>query len=150
MKKKITFIDIIIIAIVVIAGVFVLSKFSGGGASKTETVTYKVLVANQIPEIAQQITAAENVLLDPKENGYGNVTAVELKPAEESYFDARNERYVTRTTDLRTDVFITIEANAAKSDAGWKIGAQNIRIGESQSISANTYGVEGYIVDILN
>ena len=150
MKKKITFIDLIIIAVVVVVAVVGISMLGKKSSGSANTVTYKVLVADQLPEVAQQIVAQDNVLLDPKENAYGNVIAVESKPSEDTYLDMKNERYVTRTTEERMDVYITVEAQAQESDFGWKIGAQDIKIGEHQSISANTYGVEGYIIDILN
>ena len=150
MKKKITFIDLIIIAVVVVVAVVGISLLGNkGGGSKT-AITYKVLVADRLPEIAQQIVADDNVMLDPKENAYGKVVAVECKPCEDTYLDVRGERYVIGTTEERMDVYITVEAQAQESGSGWKIGAQDIKIGEQQSISAKTYGVEGYIIDILN
>lgn len=150
MKKKITFLDLIIVAVILVVVVVGISMLGGNGSNSLDTVKYKVLIADQLPEVAQQIVVEDDVVLDPKENVCGNVIAVESKPCEDTYLDLKNERYVSRITENRMDVYVTVEAQASVSNFGWKIGAQDIKIGEHQSISANTYGVEGYIIDILN
>ncbi len=149
MKKKLTIVDIIIIAVILIVGVVGFSMLSKSAGSSTKAVTFKVLVTDQLPEVANAVVASDNVLLDTSSNKYGKVTDVEVRPCEETYFDAKNERFIKRTINDRNDIYITIEADAIEHEWGYELGDHNIRIGEKQVVSAPTYGVEGYIVDIL-
>lgn len=151
MKKiKITLIDVLIVAAVIVAcivGVSMLKK--GGSSAETKHVIYTVLVTDQTPEVAESIVPCESALLDPTEEAYGSVTNVEIKPAENSYFSASEGKYIAQSTEAKKDVYVTVEADATVNDWGYDIGKQHIRIGASQSISGSGYGINGYIVDIV-
>ncbi len=149
MKKKLTIVDILIIAGVLIVGIVGFSMLPRGTVNNSVTVTYKVLVTDQLPEVAKSVVISDNVLLDASDNKYGKVVGVEVKPCEETYFDAKNEKFVKRTINDRNDIYITVEANAQEQDWGYVLGDHNIRIGEKQIVSAPSYGVEGYIVGFV-
>lgn len=148
MKKRLTIVDLIIIIAIIIIGVVGFSMLPKGTASNTKTISFKVLVTDQLPEVANAIVVSDNVLLDASSNKYGRVTGVEVKPCEETYFDLRSEKFVKRTINDRNDIYITAEADVIEHDFGYELGDHKIRIGEKQIVSAPTYGVEGYIVEI--
>lgn len=148
MKKKITFIDILIVLAVVLVAVFVFSKFSGSDGASKKTVTYTVLVTSVMPEVAEGMTPDDRVLLDAKDNAYGRVTNVSIAPSEDSYLNQQTEKYVISKLEERKDVVLTIEADATVNDWGYEIGQQNIRIGEKQNISATKYVATGYIIGV--
>ena len=150
MKKKLTIVDLIIIAAIVIVGIIGFSMLSKGTTSTTKTLSFKVLVTDQLPEVANAIVVSDNVLLDASNNKYGKVTGVEVKPCEETYFDLKNEKFVKRTINNRNDIYITAEAEVVEHDFGYELGDHKIRIGEKQIVSAPAYGVEGYIVEIFD
>lgn len=150
MSKKITYIDILIVAVVVIAAIVVVPKLFKRNSTETKKVTYTVMAENILPEIANSVKPEDNVLLDTKDEKYGRVLNVEVKPVEDTYLDQRSGKYVQKTYDERKSVYLTIEADATDNSWGYSIGKQNIRIGEKQTVSANGYGIIGYIIDIYN
>ena len=150
MKKKLTIVDIIIILAVVIVGIVGFKMLSGNSQSATKTVSFKVLVTDQLPEVASAVVVSDNVLLDASSNKFGKVTGVEIKPCEETYFDLKSEKFVKRTINNRNDIYITAEAEVVEHEWGYELGDHKVRIGEKQIVSAPAYGVEGYIVEILD
>ncbi len=149
MKKKITFIDLIIVAVIIIAAVVGVKFIGKNGQSTGETVKYQVLVTDIYPAVAEKMTASDNVLLDTKEDKYGKVIKVEIKPAETTNLDLNNEKYVVNSVSEKNDAYITVEANAEKSESGWKLGSQDIKVGSPQSLSCAEYAANGYIIDIF-
>lgn len=147
-KKKITIIDVLIILLVIIAAVFALMKLRGTAPASGKTVTYTVLVSNQLPEVAGNIVPEDNVLLDTATNSYGDVTAVDIQPSSKSLLDAENGRYVLRTTEERKDVYITIRVTASENEWGYDIGDQHIRVGERQIVSGRGFAATGYIISV--
>ena len=150
MKKKLTVVDLIIIAGVLIVGVIGFSMLPKTTSSSLVPVKYKVLVTDQLPEVANAIVVSDNVLLDASNNKYGKVVGVEVKSCEETYFDAKNEKFVKRTINDRNDIYITVEANVQDMEWGYVLGDHVVRIGEKQIVSAPSYGVEGYIVEFVD
>ena len=148
LKKKITFVDILIILAVVLAAAFVFLKLSGTSGTTKKTVTYSVLVTGVMPEHAESMVPDDKVLLDAKNDAYGRVVDVVVSPAEDSFFNQKTEEYVKVTTDARKDVVLTIEAEATVNDWGYEIGQQNIRIGELQYVTATSYVATGYIIGV--
>ena len=150
MKRKLTLIDIIIILVVLTVGVIGVSMVSNTTQDSAKTVRYKVLVVDQLAEIAEAVKEADNVLLDTASNTIGKVIGVESKKSEESYFDLKNEKYKSTIVDYRNDIYVTIEADAKECDWGYELGEQKIRVGEKQNISAPAYSLTGYIVEIID
>ena len=148
MKKKITFIDILIVLVVILAAVFVFSKISGTSGASNKTVTYTVLVTNVVPEVAEGMVPDDKVLLDAKDNAYGRVTNVSVSDSEDTYFSQQLEKYVSSKIDELKDVVLTVEVEAVVNDWGYQIGQQHIRIGEKQNISATSYVATGYIIGV--
>ncbi|MBQ7976290.1 MAG: DUF4330 domain-containing protein [Clostridia bacterium] len=148
MKKKITFIDILIVLAVVLVAAFLLFKVSGTSGSHKKTVTYTVMVTNILPEVADGMVPDDRVLLDSKDNAYGRVTNVSVMPSEDSHINLQTEKYVTNKIEDRKDVILTVEAEATVNDWGYQIGQQHIRIGEAQNISATSYVASGYIIGV--
>ena len=148
MKKKITFIDILIILVAVLAVVFAFLKFSEPAGASRKTVTYTVLVTSIAPEIAESFAPDDHVLLDAKNNAYGRVVDVKVSEAEDSFLNQKTEEYVITKIDERKDVYVTVEAEATVNDWGYEIGRQHIRIGELQNITATSYVATGYIVGV--
>ena len=150
MKKKLTLVDIIIILAVLIVGIIGISMIPKSVQNNTKTISYRVLVADQPVEIADSIKEADNVLLSASSNTFGKVTGVEIKNAEESNFDLKSEKFVNSAVDFRSDIYLTLEANVIEHDWGFELGDQKVRIGEKQDITAPTYGLSGYIVEIID
>lgn len=148
MKKKITFIDILIILAVIIVFVLVLSGITRKNTNSTKTISYTVLTTGELPEVAQSMVPEDGVLLDTKENAYGRVTNVDIFPAESSNINLYSEKYVTGTIDEKKDVKITVEVEATEHDFGYTIGQQHIRVGEKQNITAPSYVATGYIIEV--
>lgn len=148
MKKKITFIDILIVLVVVFAAIFVFAKLSGTVGASTKTVSYTVRVTSVLPEVADSMVPDDKVLLDAKDNAYGRVTNVTVTASEDTYFNQQSEKYVSSKTEGRKDAVLTVEAEATVNDWGYQIGQQHIRIGEKQNISATTYVASGYIIGV--
>ncbi|MBP3361981.1 MAG: DUF4330 domain-containing protein [Clostridia bacterium] len=147
-KKRITIIDILIVLLVIIIAAFALFKLRSAAPAGGKTVTYTVLIANQLPEVAENIVPEENVLLDTTTNSYGDVTAVDVQPASDAFLDAESGRYVLRTTEERKDVYITVSVTASENEWGYDIGEQHIRVGEKQIVSGRGFAATGYIVGV--
>ena len=148
-KKRITFIDILIVLAVIVAGVVGVGFLKKGtpGVS-TKTVMYTVLVTDQLPEVAGNMKPAENILLDTASNSYGNVTDVDIRPARAAYFNNKSGKYEMFETNERKDVYVTVSVEATDNEWGYDVGETHIRVGEKQVISGHGFAVSGYIVDI--
>ena len=150
-NKKITLIDILIVLVAVLAVVFVAGRFGKPiGGTKTEKVTYMVLVSDQDAEMVEGVVKSDKVMVDTTEKMYGRVVNVERKPAQFTRFSASNGNFVEQTSEERIDLHITVEVDAVKNAWGYQIGDQKIRVGESQNLGGPGYGVSGYIIDIAN
>ena len=148
MKKKLTIIDIIIVFCVIFAVVFACTKLIGSNKKSDVTMTYTVLVTDYNPEIATKVVPSDNVLLDPVQEVYGKVAAVELKPSEKYMFNSNTGHFVKQTTEERVDIYMTVEAPVTKDEYGFAVGEKYVRIGSGQSVSGSGYSVNGYVVDI--
>lgn len=148
MRIKITFIDVLVVLVVIAAVIFAVLRVNDGQSIVTKPVTYTVLITEQIPEVAENIKPAENVLLDTATNSMGDVIDVQVTASGKPNPDVENGVFVWDETDERKDIYVTIKTNATDNEWGYDIGEQHIRIGESQTISARDYALVGYIVDI--
>lgn len=150
-NKKITLIDILIVLVAVLAIVFVVGR-SGKtiGGSKTEKVTYMVLVSDQDPETSEGVIESDKVMVDTTEKMYGRVVSVERKPAHITRFGADTGKFLEQDNEERHDLYITVEVDAVKNPWGYQMGDQKIRVGEQQNLGGPGYGVSGYIIDIAN
>ena len=147
-KKKITFIDILIVLVVIVAGVVGMKMLKGTAGANTKLVTYTVLVADQKPDVAGNMKPAKNVLLDTQSNIYGDITDVEIRPARAPYFNNKTGAYVMEEINERKDVYVTVSVEATDNEWGYDIGETHIRVGTSQVISGHGFAVSGYIIDV--
>ena len=150
MKKKFTFIDVLVILAIVLVAFFVVFKFSTNGTEKenTKQVSYTVLVTGILPDVAETFVPEDRVLLDAKDDAYGKITDVSITPAEDLYLNQYTEEYVNSVLEERKDVKLTVLADATVHDYGYQIGQQHIRVGEVQYITAPTYVTSGYIIEV--
>jgi len=147
-KKRITFIDILIILAVIVVGIVGVTVLKGGSAAKTKRITYTVLVVDQHPDVAGNMKPTENILLDSASNTYGDVIDVDIRPAKASYFNNKTGEYVQTEINERKDVYVTVSVDATDNEWGYDIGETHIRVGSSQIISGHGFAVSGYIVDV--
>lgn len=148
MKKKLTFIDIIIVLCIILVVAFAAVKVIGSNNKATKTINYTVLVSDHVPEVAQTVIPAEDILLDPSQEVYGKVVNVELKPSERYLFNSLSGQFVKQSTEERVDIYITVEAPVIEDEYGFCVGSKYLRVGDVQGISGPGYAVTGYIIDI--
>ena len=153
---KINIVDLLVIVVIVIAAIFVGTKFLGGGSGTgavgggTTPVRYTVLVENVQPEVYENIKAlvdagdaslmASGELLD------GRVTAVTAVPHEENVsVSTTGDAVIIPVGREHLDLTFTIECNVI-NPITTEIGTQEVRIGKSHIVKTDKFELTGGII----
>lgn len=151
MKKKWTFVDTLIVILVVVAG-FALVKVFGvskatGDMKKIEAV---VLLAKEDPEVADAIAKAkgEAVTISLTEKDAGTLKEVKSEDAKAMTYNSIDGKYVIESVEGKKDIYATVTLEVAENDYAFTCGSTVIKVGESIPFRGKGYALEGYVVSI--
>lgn len=148
-KVRFTLIDaLIIVAVLAMAAVvfkvFAPAKMSGGG-TQTKAV-FTVMLTYKDKDFADAISVGDVVSISNKEKDTGVVTAVEANPAESLEYNANEGKYTVQTINDKTDVYVTIEADATADEKLIQVGTTPVKVGLDMPVRGKGYASMGYIV----
>lgn len=149
-KAKFTWIDALIILIVIAAGAVGVIKFAPSLLTKTERskTEFTVLISEKDESFAQAMSVGDRVTLSLTENDGGVVKDIKTEPAQVMVFDSIAGSYKIQELEAKCDIYVTVEADAAKTELAVKTGDTKIRVGEQVPVRGKGYAANGYIIEV--
>lgn len=148
-KKKWTFIDTLIVILVVAACAVGYKMFgtktTGGESSKIKA---QVMITNQDPSFADAMTIGDNVTVSLTEKDSGTLVDFRSEPAEAMGYDAINGAYKHSTIDGRIDIYATVEMDVTETDYAFTVGSTRVQVGAKLPFRGKGYAAEGYVINI--
>ena len=149
MKKKWTFVDTLIIILVIVAGVGLFKVFGTEKATgDTKTVEAVVLMARADKEAVDAITKGDVITISLTEKDTAELKDVDVKDAETMVFNAIDGKYVIEPVEGKVDIYATIELDVTENDYSFTSGSTIIKVGEKLPFRGKGYALEGYIISI--
>ena len=148
--KKFSFIDIIIIVLlisVVVFGFLKVKNMISEGTSE-QKVHFSVLATEVNKGTGDIISAGDKVSISLKEKAYATVVSVSETEHFEDKFNQNLKKYVSQAIDGKSDIILELECSAKISDTEILNGNVPIRVGEESYIHGKGYGLQGYIVAV--
>ena len=149
MKKKWTFVDTLIIILVIIAGAALVKVFGTSKASgDTKTVEAVVLLAKEDKEVADAISKGDAITISLTEKDTGILKDIEVKDAETLVYNSIEGKYVIEPVDGKVDIYATIELDVTENDYAFTSGSTVLKVGEKLPFRGKGYALEGYVIEI--
>ncbi len=149
MKKKWTFVDTLIIILVIVAGVGLFKVFGTQKATgDTKTIEAVVLIAKADKEAADAITKGDNITISLTEKDTAVLKDINIEDAETMVFNAIDGKYIIETIEDKVDIYATIELDATENDYAFKTGSTVVKVGEKLPFRGKGYALEGYVIEI--
>ena len=149
MKKKWTFVDTLIVILVVVAGVALVKVFgTPKSAGDTKTVDAVVLLAKEDREVADAINKGDAITVSLTEKDTGTLKDIEVKDAETLVYNSIDGKYVIEPVEGKVDIYATIELDVKENDYAFTSGSTVLKVGEKLPFRGKGYALEGYIISI--
>lgn len=149
-NKKFTLIDALIV-LAVIVGVFVISKvMTPAQVTPTGKTEFTVLATGVDNEIAKNLKSEDIAVLSHAQKTNVTITDVTYKPSEVNIFNNQTGKYNTVSSELESDVYVKVLADAKIDQNSIVAGDIFIRVGTNVNLSNKNLALQGYIVDILS
>jgi len=149
-KAKFTFVDTIIIlvvlAVVVIGGMKFLPSMMN--SSETTKTTFTIMVQQQDKGFADAITVGDNVTVSLTEKDGGVVKEVTTEPAKKLAYNGIEGTYSEQVVEGKYDVYVTVEADTEVSDLAIKTGGTAVKVGAETPVRGKGYAATGYVIEI--
>ena len=149
-NKRFTLIDVLIIMIIIAAGFIVNKVMTPKEISPDGKVEFVVMATAVNNEVAKNLSAGDIAVLSHAQKTNVLVKDVTYKPSEVNVFDNVTKTYKKVLSDIESDVFVTVEADAKISDTAILSGDVFVRTGAEATLSSKNLAIEGYIVEILS
>ena len=149
--KKFTVIDAIIV-LLILAAVFVLFSMvpKTMGGENTSKVAVKVLATKVEPEVKENIQIGEIAVLSFTEEYIGTVTDFSAEPAKIETQNLEANRFELSPSELKDDVYITLDVDAVVSDNAIKVGDIFLRAGSPLPVLGKNFAVNGHIIEVID
>lgn len=149
-NKRFTLIDALIILIIIAGGIIISKVMTPSEVAPDGKVEFVVMAAGVNNEVAENLAAGDIAVLSHAQKTNVTVKDVSYKPSEVNVFDNQTKTYKTALSDIESDVFVTVEADAKISDSAILAGDVFVRTGAEATLSSKNLAIEGYIVEILS
>lgn len=149
-KSRFTFIDAIIILLILAAGAVAVIKIMPGILSGGEkgTVKFSVMVSAADEGVSSVIGIGDEVSISFSEKAFAKVTGVSEKEHVESDFNRNTGKYDSQKVEGKSDVIINLECNADISDTEIANGNVPVRVGSEMPVRGKGYTLKGYVIDV--
>lgn len=148
--KRIHFLDVFIILVIVAVGWVGFTKLRGASgaeqSSQASKIVYTVEDDDAIWEQTQAVQVGNKVNIGVNGADSSVVTDVSYAPAKKTVFDSIDGRYVETELPDRYALKVTCEADAAVSDMSITAGSTPIRVGAEFTVKGRGYAVSGYVI----
>ncbi len=149
MKKRWTFVDTLIVILVIVAGVALVKVFgTPKSAGNTKTVDAVVLLAKEDKEVADAINKGDAITISLTEKDTGILKDIEVKDAETLVYNSIDGKYVIEPVEGKVDIYATVELDVTENDYAFTSGSTVLKVGEKLPFRGKGYALEGYIITI--
>lgn len=149
-KKRITIIDILIVLAVIAAGFVVMKVMRPSGVASNGNVEFVVLAGEVDNKVVDGLKPGDKAILSQTQKTEVMVSEVKAVPARINVFDNKTQEYKTQESELKSDVYITVNTDANISDTAIVKDDVFVRVGAEVSIDSKNLSVKGHIVEINN
>lgn len=149
MKRKWTFVDTLIVILVIVAGVALFKVFGTSTATgDTKTIEAVVLLAKEDKEVAEAISEGDQITISLTEKDSGTLKSVKVEDAETMVYNSIDGKYVIEPVEGKVDIYATIELSVTENDYAFTSGSTVLKVGEKLPFRGKGYALEGYIIQI--
>ncbi|MBQ3123801.1 MAG: DUF4330 domain-containing protein [Clostridia bacterium] len=149
MKRKWTFVDTLIVILVIVAGVALFKVFGTSTATgDTKTIEAVVLLAKEDKEVADAISEGDQITISLTEKDSGTLKSVKVEDAETMVYNSIDGKYVIEPVEGKVDIYATIELSVTENDYAFTSGSTVLKVGEKLPFRGKGYALEGYIIQI--
>lgn len=149
-KSRFTFIDAIIILLIIAVGAVAVIKIVPGISAGGEKgrVKFSVLVSEADEGVSNIITIGDEVSISFSEKAFATVTGVSEKEHIKNDFNQNTGKYVSQIVEGKSDVIIDLECSADISDTEIANGQVPVRVGSEMPVRGKGYTLKGYVIDV--
>lgn len=149
MKKKWTFVDTLIVLLVIVAGVGLFKVFGTQKASgETKTIEAVVLLAKEDTEVAEAISEGDEITISLTEKDTGILKSVRCEEAEDMVYNSIDGEYAIELIEGKVDIYATIELEVTENDFAFTSGSTIVKVGEKMPFRGKGYALEGFVIEI--
>lgn len=151
MKKKWTFVDTLIVILVIVAGVALVNVFGvSKGTGETKKIEAVILITQQESEVADAVKKAKGdaVTISLTEKDSGIIKDVRSETAQTQTYNSIDGKYVIEQVDGKVDIYATVELDVTENDYAYTCGSTVVKVGESMPFRGKGYALEGYVITI--
>lgn len=151
MKKKFTFIDVIIILVLVIAlvgGFLYLSKDNIKSKLKTEKINFTILISSVEKGSLDELAKGDKFNISFKNEESAVITEIKREPANVMTFDSLSGEYKTELSEINEDIYINAVAEVNIDEINIKAGDIVLKVGLDISVITKSYSLNGIIYSI--
>lgn len=148
-KARFTFIDLLIILVIVAAAVLAVWKVVPQRIGKDNTTAvFTVMLTEKDTAFLDAIHIDDAVSISNKEKDGGIITKIEAKDAESLQFNSIKGEYILDQAKNKKDIFVTIEADASESGSMIQVGSTPVKVGLPMPVRGKGYASMGYVVNV--
>ena len=149
--KRINLLDIIIILVALIAGIVGYKLISNDEVVTPDTtkVVYQIKATEVENAVYDQIVEGTDIYDSVKNYHIGKILKKESSPSTRDVFDEKTGEYKLAEVNEKTDITLTIEADAVVSEKDITVGgAYIIKVGNPAYVKGKGYAAISYIVSV--
>lgn len=149
-KIKFTWIDALIVLIVIAVAAIGAVKFAPSLFVKTERskAEFTILISEKDESFAEAMSVGDRVTLSLTEKDGGVIKDIKTEPAQLMVFDSISGVYKIQSLEDKSDIYVTVEADAEATELAIKTGDTKIRVGEQVPVRGKGYAANGYIIEV--
>lgn len=153
MKTKWTFVDTLIVILVIAMGaalvkVFVVPQIVEEDKGTKRYIEAVILLSRQEEEIVDAIHKGDEITINLAEKDTAKLKDFEVKPAETMVYNAIDGKYVIEPVEDKVDIYATLKLKVNETDYAFKSGGTTIKVGEKLPFRGKGYALEGFIIEI--
>ncbi|MCH5186159.1 MAG: DUF4330 domain-containing protein [Oscillospiraceae bacterium] len=147
--KKFTVIDFVIIAVTAAACAAVMFKFGIFEESPQNTsILFDVLITECEDNVTETVNKGDVVSISNKEKDTATVKDIRVEQSKTMTYNAQKGEYYMKELAEKSDLYITLEADADVTDTLIETGTTPVKVGMSMPVRGKGYALNGYIVRI--
>lgn len=149
-KKKITFVDVIIVVLVICillgCGYYLFSKKIIETKSEGTGFGYTLRLANVKKDVVDQIQEGDQIVDSTKLIGIGTIDSVSVNPYTENFADTQNGRYITTKVPEKYEVIIHVTTdNAVINESSVMVNNYELYYGKTAYIRGNNFASQAVV-----
>ena len=146
---KINLLDVLIVIVIIVAGIFVWRSFSGGTAGgESLGLTYTIELNNLEKNTADAIKKDDKVVISDKEKDTATVVAVSVEPEQDITFNKQRGEFTMVQNPVKYKATVVLQAKGHQTDSDFMIGSTNVKAGIEMPVKGKGYAGKGFVMSV--